>query len=114
MNAVDTPVPVTELSPDASGTWQVVTRDSTHTFKMDEGPVTREPGPNARRSTIVDRPRLLRTLDTCRVGERGRWTMFTDDPSDPLEFHWASTSVVMRIERVSDGEPTEHAHAATA
>lgn len=93
------PVFVTELTGKEGGTWRVVTRDSNHYFDLDFGTVTRVRGANAG-PTINDRTRPLRTIDGLRVGERGRWTMLTDGWSDDIDYYWANTSLVARIEAI--------------
>ena len=97
------PIHVSELRGDEGGAWRVTTRDSTHFFDLDLGTVTRVPGVNAP-PTINDRPRPLRTIDTLKVGHRGRWTMLTDGWDDDIEFYWASTSTVAEIEAISRDE----------
>jgi hypothetical protein len=95
-----------ELRLDAIGTWRVFTRDSSHLFDFVNGTVTREPGPNAP-STVNDRARPLRSIEACRLGERGRWTMHTDGWSDSVDFFWANTSVIHRIEKISGRKDLE-------
>lgn len=99
----DQPVHVSELTGDEGGAWRVVTRDSCHFFDLDLGIVTRVPGISAG-STINDRSRPLRTIDTLKVGQRGRWTMYTDGWEEDVDFFWASTSLVKAIEAISRAE----------
>ncbi|MEX1080170.1 MAG: hypothetical protein WED09_13805 [Homoserinimonas sp.] len=65
--------------------------------------VRRVPGSGAAPS-INDRTRPLRTIETCRVGERGAWTMHTDGRSDTVDFYWHYTSDIRSIERLADDE----------
>ena len=98
------------LLPGSTGTWRITTATggSTHVVDLDAGTVTRFPGP-ASSPTINDCERPLRTLDACRVGEPGRWTMQTD--SESVEYYWHVTSVILRIEKImpSHGEAREAA-----
>ena len=97
------PIHVSELRGDEGGAWRVTTRDSTHFFDLDLGTVTRVPGVNAP-PTINDRPRPLRSIDTLRVGDRGRWTMYTDGWDEQIDFFWANTSLVAAIDAISRGD----------
>ena len=94
------PLRVNELTGAEGGVWRIITRDSTHYIDLDLGTVTRVPGINAPQ-TINDRTRPLRTIDVLRVGSRGEWTMCTDGPDFDIDFFWANTSVVSRIEAIS-------------
>ncbi|TDW30349.1 hypothetical protein [Cryobacterium psychrophilum] len=94
------PIRVSELTGDEGGVWRVRTRDSTHYVDLERGTVTRVPGVNAP-PTVNDRARPLRTIDTLRVGARGRWTMYTDGPDENIDFFWANTSLVAAIEAIS-------------
>jgi hypothetical protein len=94
------PIRVSELRGDEGGAWRVTTRDSTHFFDLDLGTVTRVPGVNAP-PTINDRTRPLRSIDTLRVGARGRWTMYTDGWDEVIDYFWANTSIVATIEAIS-------------
>lgn len=98
-----------ELSPGATGTWRVYTRDSSHVFRMEDRTVTREPGPNAIKM-FNDKPLPLRSIDVCRVGERGRWTMHTIGWSDEIDFFWVDTSVVRMIVKDEEPDPAETDH----
>lgn len=88
---------VTELTGREGGVWRVVTQGSAHILDLDAGTVTRIPGPG-RPSSINDTARPLRTLDACRVGDVGRWTMRSYDVL--IDFYWHVTSQIRRIERV--------------
>lgn len=89
-----------ELSTSSTGIWRVTTLGSTHVLDLDYGTATRFPGAGASPS-INDCTRPLRTLDTCRVGGRGRWTMYADSFSDIIEYFWQVTSTILRIERIT-------------
>lgn len=89
---------VEELQPGSTGVWRITTAGSTHVLDLVNGTVTRFPGPGSA-PTVNDCTRPIRTLDTCRVGERGRWTMYPEEPSD-VDYYWHVTSVVRRIERM--------------
>ncbi|GAB3123326.1 hypothetical protein [Glaciibacter psychrotolerans] len=86
---------VNALTGTEGGIWRIVTQGSTHVMDLDSGTVTRHPGPG-RPSTVNDRPRPLRTIDACRVGARGHWTMLSDDML--IDYYWQDTSVIRRIE----------------
>ncbi|MDY7542134.1 MULTISPECIES: hypothetical protein [unclassified Cryobacterium] len=91
------PQEVTALVGDEGGVWRVVTQGSSHILDLDAKTVTRIPGPG-RPATFNDVTRPLRTLEECRVGESGRWTMMSDD--EMTDFYWHVTSQIRRIERV--------------
>lgn len=97
------PIRVNELIGDEGGVWRVVTRDSTHYVDLERGTVTRVPGADAP-PTVNDRARPLRTIDVMRVGDRGRWTMYTDGPDEDIDFFWAKTSLIAAIEAISRDE----------
>ncbi|MGO4104678.1 hypothetical protein AB4Y63_12045 [Leifsonia sp. YAF41] len=98
-----------ELPTGASGTWRVYTRDSCHVFNFEQGTVTREPGPNTY-GMFNDQPLPLRSIDICRVGERGRWTMHTIGWSDDIDWYWVDTSVVREIVKDDASESPETNH----
>jgi hypothetical protein len=100
---------LTELTRGEGGIWRVVTHDSQRSFTLDEGTVTRVPGLDARPS-INDRTRPLRTIDALRIGARGRWSMDTDGWSDTVDWNWHVSSVVARIERVTDADSRGSGH----
>lgn len=87
-----------ELTGKEGGAWRVVTQGSSHILDLDAGTVTRIPGPG-RPASVNDRARPLRTLEACRVGDAGRWTMFSDDVM--IEFYWHVTSRIRRIEQMA-------------
>ena len=92
---------VTELTGNESGVWQIHTRDSIHVFDLDAWTIERKPGPNAQ-ADPSDAPRRLRTIESCQVGERGHWTMKSDDFFIDYYFHHSSR--VQRIHRVKTDE----------
>ena len=92
---------VTELTGNEGGVWHVHTRDSIHIFDFDTWTVERKPGPNTW-ANPSDGPRKLRTIEACRVGGRGYWTMKTDDYLIDYYFHYSS--VIQRIDRVRTDE----------
>ena len=98
MNTTDSN-PVTELRGDEGGLWQVITQGSSHYFDLDAGTVTRVPGTTAS-PTVNDQSRPIRTIDTLKVGARGRWTMSTDGWDDLVDFFWHVSSVVSEIRPV--------------
>lgn len=86
---------VTELTGVEGGVWLVVTAGSVHVFDLDVGTVLRIPGPTSA-PNINDQTRPLRSIGACRVGERGRWTMHPEEPSD-VDYYWMITSTIARI-----------------
>lgn len=67
-------------------------------FDFDMRTVTRFPGPYAIR-TVNDRPREVWYIEICQVGQRGRWKMDHGDYFPDIDYYWADTSVIQRIER---------------
>jgi hypothetical protein len=94
---------VAELTGSENGQWRVFTRDSSHVFDFDARTVMRVPGANAIPGEN-DRPRALRSIEVCKVGQRGFWTMHTDNWSPTIDYVWHDSSVVRRIERLTDQE----------
>lgn len=92
---------VDELTGSETGQWRVFTRDSIHVFDFDARTVKRVPGASAIPGGN-DQPRLLRSIELCKVGQRGFWTMHTDAWSPTIDYVWHSSSVVRRIERLSN------------
>ena len=92
------PETVAELTGRESGVWRVITRDSVHVFDFDMRTVTRFPGHDAVR-TVNDRPREIWYIEICQVGKRGRWKMEHGGYFSDIDFYWADTSVIQRIER---------------
>ncbi len=95
---------VTELTGSEGGVWHVHTRDSIHILDLDAWTVERKPGPNTW-AHPSDRPRKLRTIHACRVGERGHWTMRSDDIVIDYYFHFSS--IIQRIDRVAAEDPAQ-------
>jgi hypothetical protein len=96
MTAVD------ELTGMDRGVWLVSTETSTYVLDLDAGTVIRSPGQRAS-TTINDTTRRLRTLDRCRVGESGYWTMRGGGGYlSSVDFYWQTTSVIRSIEPLSD------------
>lgn len=89
----------TELTLEQSGQWLVMSLTSAHFFDLDMRLVTRIPGIVAT-EYVTDAGRELRTLDSCRVGEIGRWTMEPLAHEGDLEFRWHQSSFIERIVRV--------------
>ena len=98
------PETVEALTGTESGSWRVVTRDSSHLVDLDKRTVTRIPGSEAK-PTINDRTRPLRLIRECRVGSRGHWLMEPDSTDSPVDYFWHVSSVIRRIELIL---PTGH------
>lgn len=94
-----------ELTGAEGGVWLVTTSSSTYVMDLTVGTVTRHPGPNSR-PTVNDLTRRLRTIDRCRVGEDGYWTMKGGGYTDSVDYYWQSTSVIQRIERIEPAPGT--------
>lgn len=94
------PVTVTELLGSEAGVWCVVTRDSRHFFDLDNGTVVRVPGSTAR-PMLGDPVRPLREITSCRVGERGAWTMHTVGWDAEIDYFWHRSSVIQEIRQIS-------------
>jgi len=89
----------TELTLEQTGQWLVFSLTSGHFFDLDRMLVTRIPGDLAV-EFVTDRGRQLRSLDSCRVGEVGAWTMESLPYEVDLEFRWHRSSFIQRIVRV--------------
>ena len=97
------PMKVDELLGGETGAWIVHTRDSHYEMRLDEGTVQRFAGPTSNPSPNDGR-RRLRDISACKVGARGRWTMWPVDGDPDVNYMWQDTSVVRSIEReVDDG-----------
>ena len=96
---------VEQLLLSSTGVWRITTVGSTHVLDLVRGTATRFPGPDAA-PTINDCCRPLRTLDVCRIGERGRWTMISDDWS--IDYYWQVTSIILGIQEVIPGACDEY------
>jgi hypothetical protein len=89
---------VTELTGNEGGVWQDFTVSSVHVFDLDAMTVTRIPGSSSV-PTVNDRTRPIRSIDWCRVGERGEWTMHEDGRSRDVDYYWHVSSTISRISR---------------
>jgi hypothetical protein len=88
-----------ELLGGEGGVWTVFTRDSHYLLDLDEGTVQRFAGPISNPGAN-DVRRRIRDISSCRVGARGRWTMFAAAEGDPdVEYMWQHTSEIRSIER---------------
>lgn len=88
---------VTDLTGVEAGVWHVHTGHGVYVLDLDARTLERRPGPEAdARST--DRPRPLRGVEICRVGEPAFWTITSDEAVDG--YSWQTSSEVTRIERV--------------
>ena len=95
---IEPPEEVQELTGIESGRWRVFTQGSSHLFDFEAGTVTRIPGPTAWPGAN-DQPRPIRSIERCKVGERGYWTMKTDGWSPSVDYWWHSSSVIRKITR---------------
>lgn len=89
---------VAELTGVEGGVWQVFTAGSVHVFDLDVGTVIRIPGPTSA-PNVNDQVRPIRSIEACRVGERGRWTMHPEESELDLDYYWMVTSTIARISR---------------
>lgn len=85
---------VTDLTTQEHGRWLLHTIGSRHVIDLDARTVERLPGPHAH-ATTSDGLHRLRTLDLCRIGDVGRWTMHGDDF---VEYYWHQSSIIRHIE----------------
>jgi hypothetical protein len=92
---------VDELLGGEGGVWTVRTRDSHYEFDLDAGTVQRFAGPISNASPN-DARRRLRDISACRVGARGRWTMWPVEGDPPVEYMWQDTSMIRSIESEDD------------
>ncbi|MBB5844919.1 hypothetical protein HD599_003242 [Conyzicola lurida] len=88
----------TELTLEQAGQWLVLSLTSAHFFDLDLMLVARIPG-NGAMDFVTDPGRELRTLDRCRVGDVGFWTMMPLPHEQDLEFRWHQSSLIQRIVR---------------
>jgi hypothetical protein len=88
-----------ELTMDIKGMWTVHTLRSVYLFDLDHGTVMRVPGPDAAPS-ISDRTRLLRSIERCRVGKTGRWTM-RPDWIGVTRYFWQECTEIRAIVRLA-------------
>jgi hypothetical protein len=88
-----------ELTLEQTGQWLVLSLTSAHFFDLDEGLVTRIPGYLAI-EMITDKGRPIRTIQSCRVGEVGVWTMEPFPGEDDLQYRWHQSTEIQGIFRV--------------
>ena len=89
---------MTELTGQDFGCWQVITAKSEHRFDLDAGTVVRIAGRDALFFRDDGHLRSLRSIERCRVGGRGHWTLYLDNFLVEFEGH-LSTDIV-RIVRL--------------
>ncbi|TFC25171.1 hypothetical protein E3O25_14325 [Cryobacterium sp. TMT1-3] len=82
------------LNGDESGVWRVTTVCSSYIVNFQRGTVTRIPGVGSN-VTFNDFERPLRTLDTCKVGEAGYWTMKSEDSF--ADYYTQQSTTIVRI-----------------
>jgi len=92
---------VDELVGNEGGVWRVTTMGSSLIVNFMRGAITCIPGVG-RSASINDVERPLRTLDACKVGEVGLWTMVSHDFF--TDYYWHRTSTIQRIEHVTGME----------
>jgi hypothetical protein len=90
------PAQVTELTIGHGGRWLLDTIGSRHILDLDRRTIERLPGPDASPSTS-DAVHCLRTLDVCRLGEPGRWTM---KGGYLVDYYWHVSSIIRHIHRM--------------
>ena len=88
-----------ELSMNESGQWIALSLTSAHLFDLDVRRVYRIPGFQAV-EFVTDHGRGLRTLDVCRVGESGEWTMYPLESQHLVNFAWHVSTEIVKIARV--------------
>jgi len=89
----------TELTMQETGQWLALSATSAHFFDLDAPTVVRIPGFHAI-EFITDGGRTLRSIDVCRVGEVGRWTMEPFPFERDLEYRWHISTPIVKIARV--------------
>ena len=89
----------TELTLEQTGRWLVLSMTSAHFFDLDSRRVTRIPGFQAV-EFVTDPGRSLRSIDVCKVGERGEWTMHPLDGDHLTQFSWHISTCIVKIARV--------------
>ena len=88
-----------ELSMKETGRWIALSQTSAHLFDLDARQVYRIPGFRAI-EFVTDPGRGLRTLDICKVGERGEWTMYPLEGQHLVEFAWHISTEIAKITRI--------------
>lgn len=96
-----------ELKIDTGGVWLVFTERSVHLFDLDDGVSVRIPGDGAG-ATLNDTPRKIRSIDSCRVGQEGKWTMHPYEWQLDVEFVWHISTDIVRIVRFLYPRPAVH------
>ncbi|MFF2276793.1 hypothetical protein [Agromyces sp. NPDC058126] len=86
---------VLDLTVQTMGRWRVLSRDSTHLFDLDRHLWLRSPGPLAG-DGLDQTTRRVRSIERCRVGERGYWTM--PGAGYLIDYSWHDSSVIRFIE----------------
>jgi len=88
-----------ELTSAQVGQWLVLSRTSAHFFDLDAMLVTRIPGYEPI-EMITDGGRELRSIEGCRVGESGLWTMEPMLGERDIEYRWHQSTEIVRIVEV--------------
>jgi hypothetical protein len=88
-----------ELTMRETGHWIAISQTSAHLFDLDDRRVYRMPGFHAV-EYVTDLGRGLRTIDVCKVGERGQWTMYPLEGQYLVEFAWHISTEIVKIARV--------------
>lgn len=91
--------PVEEVKGNEGRRWRIWTQRTTYLVDLDAVTITRNPGPNSSPS-INDCERPLRSLDKCRVGATGYWTMRAGTDADSVEYFWQFCTEIRRIEKL--------------
>jgi hypothetical protein len=92
---------VEELHGHEGGVWRVTTVCSSYIMNFQRGTVTRIPGIGSN-ITFNDFERPLRTLNACKVGETGYWTMKSDDSF--ADYYTQQSTSIVRIELLTGTE----------
>jgi hypothetical protein len=88
-----------ELTMRETGQWIAISQTSAHLFDLDARRVYRMPGFHAV-EYVTDPGRGLRTIDSCKVGERGQWTMYPLEGQYLVDFAWHISTEIVKIARV--------------
>ncbi|MET4583753.1 hypothetical protein ABIE21_003284 [Conyzicola nivalis] len=88
-----------ELTLKQRGQWLVLSATSAHFFDLDGRTVNRMPGRLAV-AMITDEGRPIRTIESCRVGEVGYWTMEPFGHEYDLVLRWHQSTEIRRIVQV--------------
>lgn len=92
---------VQELTGHEGGVWRVWTQGSSYVFDLDKQTVTRHPGPHSQ-PDMNETTRPIRTIDACRVGAAGRWTMKPEGGLlDPIDWYWQISTTIRKIEPIN-------------